>query len=137
MRYGGEAAGGSCRVASCLVPQLRLDPGCTSGLTKACDAPRAGRCLAGSSLTSMTTYVVEVPLAEENQSVWIEVAPSDVGEGIELVSDDAGRAVARLGRTLEASLEPVQAFVSTTIDKLRCAKHAPDGVQVQFALKLG
>jgi len=88
-------------------------------------------------LAIVGTYLVEVPLGEENQSVWIEVSPSDVGEGIELVSDDAGRAVAKLGRTLEASLDPIQAFVSTTIDKLRSAKHAPDGVQVQFALKLG
>ncbi|MGH8909718.1 MAG: CU044_2847 family protein [Egibacteraceae bacterium] len=85
----------------------------------------------------MATYVVEVPLGAADQSVWIEVSPSDLGEGIELVSDDAGRAVARLSRTLEASLEPVQAFVSTTVDKLRRAKHAPDELQVQFALKLG
>jgi hypothetical protein len=85
----------------------------------------------------MATYLVEVPLGEENQSVWIEVAPSEVGAGIELVSDDSGRAVARLGRTLEASLEPVQAFVSTTIDQFRRAKHAPDEMRVEFSLKLG
>jgi len=85
----------------------------------------------------MATYLVEVPLGEENQSVWIEVAPSEVGAGIELVSDDTGRAVARLGRTLEASLEPIQAFVSTTINQFRCATHVPDEMRVEFSLKLG
>lgn len=86
----------------------------------------------------MSSVLLQVPLdARSNESVYVEVSPSDVGDGIALVSDDSGRAVAKLARTLDSSLDPVQAFVNTVIRKLRSAEQAPDEASVEFSLKLG
>ena len=89
-------------------------------------------------MPGVAPVLIEVALGDgSDESVWIEADPGETDAGLGLISDQAGRTVGRLSQTLDGCLNPVQAFVSTVIGKLRHAQDDVDEIQVEFSLKLG
>lgn len=83
------------------------------------------------------SLLVQIPFGEDdNDVIWVEVSDEDV-IGTRLASDEDGRSVARLKRTLEQSLGPVQAFVATVITRMTNTANPADEVSLEFSLKVG
>ena len=81
-------------------------------------------------------YVVQVPFADQEESLLIEVNPAAIGGGIELVSDDPALTVARATRTVEQCLTPIKAFLEAAVDRMQELTRSPDELEVEFALGL-
>jgi hypothetical protein len=88
----------------------------------------------------MAAYV-EMPIGGDGEpggqgeTVLFEVRPGDIGGDLDLVSDDGGRQVGRVTRTIAAGLGPIRSLMETAVAELRTADPSPTEQRVDLFLR--
>jgi Trypsin-co-occurring domain 1 len=80
-------------------------------------------------------YLMEIPLADGQHHLLVEVDPKDLPEDLVLAAPEPGKVVARASKTLEAALDEIEPAVKAVTGWMR--RIAPQEFTVEFGLKLG
>jgi hypothetical protein len=80
-------------------------------------------------------YLMEVPLADGENRLVVEVDPRDVPQDLVLAAPKPGELVARVGTSLESALEDIRPGIQAVANWIR--SNGPDEFTVEFGLKLG
>jgi hypothetical protein len=82
----------------------------------------------------MTAHMVRVPLRSGGE-VLVEVSTADLPDEVVLATGEPGKAVGRLGTSLEDALDSIEPALSAVSERLRAAM--PNQLTIEFGMKMG
>ncbi len=80
-------------------------------------------------------YLMEVPLADGENRIVVEVDPRDLPQDLVLAAPKPGELAARARTTLESALAEIRPAIQAMVTWVR--SHEPDEFTMEFGLKLG